>query len=77
MATCPLLLGLLDAELGYAQALKPLFPDNTDEGKINKLLCPKELKEFMRKVSVTGQSRKPKTTESGAELNGSDKTPGK
>ena len=57
MATCPLLLGLLDAELNYAKALQPLFPDGTDEETIKALLCPKELKDLMQKVSVTGESR--------------------
>lgn len=52
MATCPLLLGLLDAELGYAQALKPLFPANTDEESIKKLLCPKKLRELIEKVVI-------------------------
>lgn len=57
IATCPLLLGLLDSEKGYAKALKPLFPDGTNEAAIEDLLCPKELVELMRKVSVTGEPR--------------------
>ncbi len=66
MATCPLLLGLLDTELDYAQALKPLFPDDMNEAAIKGLLCPKELKELMQKVSVTGESRSRQTTSRGA-----------
>lgn len=62
MATCPLLLGLLDAELDYAKALQPLFPGDTDETTIQALLCPKELKELMQKVSVTGESRAVRAT---------------
>lgn len=59
MATCPLLLGLLDGEQsGYAAALKSLFPANTTEMQIQALLCPKELKEFMGQISITGKSPK-------------------
>ncbi|WP_270825272.1 hypothetical protein [Aeromonas sp. QDB68] len=64
VATCPLLLGLLDSELDYASALKPLFPNNMDEQTIKVLLCPKALKELMQKVSVTGESRTPSKTRS-------------
>lgn len=76
MATCPLLLGLLDAELDYAQALQPLFPSGTDKTAIEALLCPKQLKELMQKVSVAGESRtravskktKPETSPDGANV---------
>lgn len=57
MATCPLLLGLLDAQLGYAHALRSLFPDSTETASIEEMLRPKELTELLRKVSVAGQSR--------------------
>lgn len=57
MATCPLLLGLLDAKLGYADALRSLFPDSTETASIEEMLRPKELTELLRKVSVAGQSR--------------------
>lgn len=58
MATCPLLLGLLDSELDYAKALHPLFPKDTQQSDIQALLCPRELKGLMNKVSVTGESRR-------------------
>lgn len=58
MATCPLLLGLLDSQLGYAKALHPLFAKDTQQSDIQALLCPKELKSLMNKVSVTGESRR-------------------
>ena len=57
MATCPLLLGLLDARLGYADALRSLFPEGTETASIEEMLRPKELTELLRKVSVSGQSK--------------------
>jgi len=68
MATCPLLLGLLDVEKGYAHALQPLFPADTDRKTIEELLCPKVLTDIMKKVSVTGESqtRTSKEAKSGA-----------
>lgn len=58
VATCPLLLGLLDSNLAYTDALKPLFPDETEPTSIQALLCPKELKSLISTVSVAGQSRR-------------------
>lgn len=57
LATCPLILGLLDVSLGYADALKPLFPRGATTNSIEALLRPKVLTDLMRKVSVAGQSR--------------------
>lgn len=57
VATCPLLLGLLDVRLGYADSLKPLFPSEVTTDSINALLRPKELTDLMKKVSVAGQTR--------------------
>ncbi|WP_133295822.1 MULTISPECIES: hypothetical protein [Aeromonas] len=57
VATCPLLLGLLDSELDYITALKPLFPTSMNDDAIKALLCPKELKELMQLISVAGESR--------------------
>lgn len=61
IATCPLLLGLLDESLGYAKALQPLFPKDTSEDSIKEILCPKSLRDFMDKVSVMGESQIKKT----------------
>ena len=58
VATCPLLLGLLDSNLAYTDALKPLFPDETEPTSIQALLCPKELRILISTVSVAGQSRR-------------------
>lgn len=57
VATCPLILGLLDENKGYADALKALFPDNTAEPSIKAQLRPKALADLMAKVSVAGESR--------------------
>ncbi len=57
MATCPLLLGLLDESLGYADVLKPLFPSGATKDSIEALLRPKKLTDLMKKVSVAGQAR--------------------
>jgi hypothetical protein len=57
VATCPLLLGLLDVNLGYADTLKPLFPENTETDSIEALLRPKSLAAYMKKVSIVGQTR--------------------
>lgn len=58
VATCPLLLGLLDADRGYAKSLLPLFPADTNPDNIAHLLCPTELTKLMKKVSITGESRR-------------------
>ncbi len=57
VATCPLLLGLLDVNLSYADALKPLFPENTETDSIEAQLRPKALAVHMKKVSITGEAR--------------------
>lgn len=57
VATCPLMLGLLDEKKGYALALKPLFPKNIDVPAIEVLLRAKAVEDLMAKVSVTGESR--------------------
>ena len=57
VATCPLLLGLLDASLGYADTLKSLFPENTDTASIKALLRPLPLAGHMKKVSIVGQTK--------------------
>ncbi|NLR73690.1 hypothetical protein [Leeia aquatica] len=57
VATCPLLLGLLDVDWDYADALKPLFPEGTEMTSIEELLRPKAVAEKMQKVSIVGQLR--------------------
>ncbi|WP_176218467.1 hypothetical protein [Chromobacterium haemolyticum] len=57
VATCPLLLGLLDVHLGYADTLKQLFPENMETASIEALLRPKALAGHMKKVSIAGQTR--------------------
>lgn len=57
MATCPLLLGLLDSRQGYEDAFFNLFPKNTSKEDIKFLLCQKPLKDLMEQVSLTGESR--------------------
>ena len=74
MATCPLLLGLMSAERRYDIALQSLFPVGTDKQEIVSLLCPKVLTSMMKKVSVTGESRRgaSKSTNSASEPSGTD-----
>lgn len=57
VATCPLLLGLLNVELSYAETLKPLFPEKTETASIEELLRPTLLALEMKKVSIAGQAR--------------------
>jgi len=57
VATCPLLLGLLDVNLGYADGLQPLFPSEATTDSIQALLRPTDLTEIMEKVSIAGQTR--------------------
>jgi hypothetical protein len=54
MATCPLLLALLNGKEKYAQALKPLFPGNWTKEKIQALLCSEEHYALMQKLSIVG-----------------------
>lgn len=67
IATCPLLLGLLDSSLDYADALLPLFPEETQTSSIKELLCPKELKTLLKKVSVAGKTRQQNSTSKSAQ----------
>ena len=62
VATCPLILGLLDEEKDYAVALRGFFPDDTLPSLIKSLLRPKALAELMAKVSITGEPRTRSTT---------------
>lgn len=70
MATCPLLLGLLDENKGYAQGLKPMFPEDFSIEEIEDLLCPNTLFKQIEKVSVTGEA-----TKAGRKVN-QEKAPG-
>lgn len=54
VATCPLILGLLGSQHGFEVALKPLFPDKTDESDIKNLLCPEKIREIMDNISIAG-----------------------
>lgn len=72
MATCPLLLGLLDSKLSYAEALKPFFPEGTQLDDIRVLLCPSDLKKLMSNVSVTGKSRRRAQNSAGETKNGTE-----
>jgi len=54
MATCPILLGLLDQRKGYAKILKSLFPDDFRENQIEALLCPSEIFDIVENISVAG-----------------------
>lgn len=57
VATCPLILGLLDISLDYAEGLESLFPIGTTTDSIKVLLRPTELTNLMKKVSIAGQAR--------------------
>lgn len=57
VATCPLILGLLDEKKAYAEALKALFPEGTAVSAIEALLRPKGVANLMAKVSVAGEPR--------------------
>ncbi|WP_156179819.1 MULTISPECIES: hypothetical protein [Delftia] len=86
MATCPLLLGLLDRRKGYAAVLLNLFKKGYTEDKINELLCPGENFDILETVSIAGGKgdddaemaenlKKKKTVEktaTGVELKGSE-----
>ena len=54
VATCPLILGLLESTDDVANALVGLFPAGTDQDSIKKLLRPAALGREMRKISVAG-----------------------
>lgn len=55
MATCPLILGLLDEKKGYAEWLKPMFPESVSTNDVESLLCPNAVFRQMEKVSVAGE----------------------
>ncbi|MEK8032472.1 hypothetical protein AACH06_16735 [Ideonella sp. DXS29W] len=54
VATCPLILGLLESTDDCADALMGLFPAGTNKESIKKLLRPVVLARYMKKISVTG-----------------------
>ncbi|WP_279212531.1 hypothetical protein [Achromobacter mucicolens] len=58
MATCPLLLGLLDEKKEYAKILGPMFPQSSSVHDINSLLCPNTIFQQVEKVSVAGEAYK-------------------
>ncbi|WP_122242468.1 hypothetical protein [Pseudomonas syringae] len=58
IATCPLLLGLLNAKESYSASLIKLFPEERQiQGYIEPLLCSANLWESFNRISVTGRSR--------------------
>lgn len=54
VATCPLILGLLESTDDVANALIGLFPAGTDKESIKKLLRPAALEREMKKISIAG-----------------------
>lgn len=54
MATCPLLLGLLDERKEYADVLKPMFPEGFSTKDIRALLCPGSQFDKIEEISITG-----------------------
>lgn len=79
MSTCPLFLGLLDEEKGYAAALKPMFPAGISIEDIKGLLCPNPVFREIEKVSITGEAPRGRgqTTRSNSTVAGaSDPSPG-
>ena len=54
MATCPLILGLLNENEGYAKSLQSLFPKDFGEENITALLCPNDIFTEFQKVSIAG-----------------------
>lgn len=58
IATCPLLLGLLNAKESYSASLIKLFPEERQiQGYIEPLLCSATIWESFNRISVTGRSR--------------------
>lgn len=58
IATCPLLLGLLNAKESYSASLIKLFPEERQiQDYIEPLLCSATLWESFNRISVTGRSR--------------------
>lgn len=56
VATCPLLLGLLDGKHDYAEALQGLFPQEMELKEIANLLRSNELSNLMNAIEVAGKS---------------------
>jgi hypothetical protein len=54
VATCPLILGLLESTDDVANALIGLFPAGTEKESIKKLLRPAALGREMKKISIAG-----------------------
>lgn len=54
VATCPLILGLLESSDDVANALIGLFPAGTEKDSIRKLLRPTALGREMKKISIAG-----------------------
>lgn len=78
MATCPLLLGLLDEKKEYANVLKPMFPEGFLIGDIEGLLCPNKVFNQIEKISIAGEAstverkiNRPKFTSAGPSDSGS------
>lgn len=68
IATCPLILGLLDRQKPFELALQSLFPEGTAPEKIKNMLCPEELWQRMEGIAIAGgekdyksESAKPNT----------------
>ncbi|MDP9665309.1 UNVERIFIED_ORG: hypothetical protein J2W16_003041 [Pseudomonas cremoricolorata] len=58
VATCPLLLGLLNAHENYAESLKGLFPTNQRNLEdINSLLCTAEHWKLFNQIAVAGRAK--------------------
>ena len=58
IATCPLLLGLLNVKESYSTSLTKLFPEGRQtQSNIETLLCPPSLWESFNRISVAGRSR--------------------
>jgi hypothetical protein len=59
VATCPLIVGLLESTDDCASALMGLFPSGTEKESIKKLLRPALLGREMKKISVVGKTTSP------------------
>lgn len=63
VATCPLLLNLLNVDAGYAEKLRALFPDaHQDLDEIKSLMCSESLWTPFNEISIAGRSRKVAST---------------
>lgn len=65
IATCPLILGLLNSRLSYAAALSGLLPSSRGSSKserdayISNLLCPTAVVDIMDNISISGRTHTP------------------